>query len=95
VAKDEGDDGWLDNFAASKTMIINFRNGNETQWSVKMTGSRDALKAFRSCVKSLDETGASAPQATSPVPNDVPGSQPAPTNPVQTVPIKKPKGDSI
>jgi hypothetical protein len=92
VAKDEGD-GWLDNFAASKTMIINFRNGNEPQWSVKMTGSRDASKSFQSCIKIL-EKDAVPEGATSPVP-DVPESQPTPTNPVQTVPIKKPKGDRI
>jgi hypothetical protein len=92
VAKDEGD-GWLDNFAASKTMIINFRNGNEPQWPVKMTGSRDASKAFRSCLKSL-ENGASPEASTSPVP-DVPNESSAPTSPVQMVPIKKPKGDSI
>jgi hypothetical protein len=98
VLKDEADNGWLDDFASSETMTINFRNGNEPRWSVKMAGSRDASKSFQSCIKTLAENAATSPQATptSPVP-DVPdgSSQPAPTNPVQTVPIKKPKGDSI
>ena len=96
--KDEASSGWLDNFASSETMTINFRNGNEPRWSVKMAGSRDASKSFRSCIKRLAENGAPAQApSTSPVPNDIPdtSSQPEPTNPVQTVPIKKPKGDSI
>jgi len=98
VTTDEGSD-WLDNFASSETMTINFRSGNEPQWSVKMVGSRDALKSFQSCTKTLAENVATSPQAkpTSPVPDvpDASSSQPAPTSPVQTVPIKKPKGESI
>jgi hypothetical protein len=90
VTADEGDT-WLDDFASSETMTVKFHSGNEPQWPVKMAGSRDASKAFRSCVKTLPENGAPAP---SPVP-DVPESQPAPTNPVPTVPIKKPKGERI
>jgi hypothetical protein len=97
VVKDEGD-GWLDDFASSEAMTINFRSGDEPKWSVKMAGSRDASKSFRSCIKTLAENAATSLQAipSSPVP-DVPdaSSQPAPTSPVQTVPIKKPKGDSI
>ena len=93
--KDEVDSGWLDAFASSGTMTVNFPNGNEPKWSVKMAGSRDALKSFRSCIKILAENGTPV-LSTSPVP-DVPdaSSQPVPTNPVQTIPIKKPKGDSI
>ena len=96
VTADEGDN-WLDDFASSEAMTVKFHSGNEPQWPVKMAGSRDASKAFRSCVKTLPENGAPAPQATSPVPNDTPdtSSQPAPTSPVQTVPVKKPKGESI
>ena len=53
--KEEADSGWLNAFASSEAMTIKFRNGNEPQWSVKMTGSRDALKSFQSCVKILRE----------------------------------------
>jgi hypothetical protein len=93
VTADEGDN-WLDDFTSSETMTVKFHRGNEPQWPVKMAGSRDASKAFPSCVKTLPENGAPAPQATSPVP-DVPESQPAPTSPVPTMPIKKPKGEHM
>jgi hypothetical protein len=89
--------GWLDAFASSETMAISFRNGNEPKWSVKMAGSRDASKSFRSCLKTLEKNTAPAPQSpTSPVPNaDDTSSQPVPIKPLPTVPIKKPKGESI
>jgi hypothetical protein len=94
ASKDEIDGDWLENFASSRTMTITFHSGNEPKWSVKMAGSREATNSFRSCVKVLAEDGTPAQAPTSPVPDvsDAP-SQPAPTNPVQTV--KKPKGDNI
>jgi hypothetical protein len=80
---------FLDDFASSETMTIDFQNGNEPRWSVKMAGSRDATKSFRSCVKMIADEITPEPQAptcpvpqtpTSPVP-DVPyaSSQPVPT----------------
>ena len=72
VTKDEGNlDNWLDNFASSETMTINFRSGNERQWSVKMTGSRDASKSFQSCLKAIETGTTPVPQAGSDIPNDV------------------------
>jgi hypothetical protein len=96
VSADDDNNGWLEAFASSETMTITFRTGNEPKWSVKMAGSREALKSFRSCIKSLEKDTSPVPQATSPVP-EVPdaSSQPVPTNPVKTVPTKRPKGDSI
>jgi hypothetical protein len=94
VVSDEGS-GWLEAFASSGTMTITFHNGNEPKWSIKMAGSRNAAQSFRSCIKLLDENGAPAPQATSPVDDPDASSQPAPSKPVPTAPIKKPKGDSI
>jgi len=90
---EEGSD-FLDAFASAEAITISFPNGNEPRWSVKMAGSRDATRSFRSCVKILGENENSA--ATSPVPQ-APSTSPIPDvpNPVQTVPIKKPKGDSI
>jgi hypothetical protein len=75
-------------------MIIKFHSGNESQWSVKMAGSREATESFRSCIKMFAEDG-KAP--TSPLSDDRgASSQPAPTNPVQTVPgseaVKGPLG---
>jgi hypothetical protein len=81
--------GLLDDLAASEKLIINF-NGTEPQWTIKMAGSRDATKAFRSCVKALDADG--SPVATSPVPADPEIISP---KPVPTMPIKKRKGESI
>ena len=77
---------YLEAFASSETMIINFENGDEPRWNVKMAGSRDATKVFRTCVKGLGEedkpqatTSPATPQTpTSPVPDDA-SSQPAPT----------------
>jgi ketosteroid isomerase-like protein len=81
----EDGNAFLDDFSHSETMTINFDNGNEPKWNVKMAGSRDATKAFRSCVKGLGEedkpqaTTSPVPQTpTSPVPDDA-SSQPAPT----------------
>jgi len=42
---------WLDDFASSEAVTFKFHSGNEPQWSVKMAGSRDAEKSFRSCVQ--------------------------------------------
>jgi hypothetical protein len=95
ASKDEIDGDWLEDFASSRTMTITFRSGNEPQWSVKMAGSRGATNSFRSCIKLLGKTETSDPQATSPVPEDPDTPFPGPTKPVPTVPIKKPKGDSI
>jgi len=53
---------YLEAFASSETMIINFENGDEPRWNVKMAGSRDATKVFRTCVKGLGEED--KPQAT-------------------------------
>jgi hypothetical protein len=90
VMKEEGD-GWLEAFASSDAMTITFRSGNEAQWSVKMAGSRNASKSFRSCLKSLENGTSPAPQ-TSPVPDISDETQPIPVKPV---PIKKPKGESV
>ena len=93
TSTDDVDSDWLDDFASSETMTVSFRSGNEPRWSFKMAGSRDASKAFQTCIKSLDENSV----ATSPVPQ-APSTSPmpdVPTKPVQTVPIKKPKGESI
>jgi hypothetical protein len=79
ASKDEIDGDWLEDFASSRTMTITFHSGNEPQWSVKMAGSRDASKSFRSCIKMLAENGAPGPQGTSPVPD---ASDEAPTQPV-------------
>ena len=89
---DEGND-WLDAFASSEAMTINFQSGNEPRWSLKMAGSRDATKSFRACVKILGDTSP-APQATSPVPQAPPTSPIPDANPAQTVPVK-PKGEKI
>ena len=89
---EEGND-WLDAFASSEAMTINFQSGNEPRWSLKMAGSRDATKSFRACVKILGDTSP-APQATSPVPQAPPTSPIPDANPVQTVPVK-PKGEKI
>jgi hypothetical protein len=95
IGADEGNGSWLDDFASSGTMTIKF-SGNEPQWTVKMAGSRDAAKSFRSCLNRLNENGPPDERPTSPVP-DVPdtSSQFGTPKPVPTVPIRKPKGDSI
>src|SRR5262249_38190232 len=69
LVKDEGrGSDWLNDFASSEAMTIKFHSGNEPQWSVKMAGSLDAEKSFRSCISKLG--GENTPQAatTSPVP---------------------------
>jgi ketosteroid isomerase-like protein len=83
-APTEDGNAYLDAFASSETMTIVFENDNEPKWNVKMAGSRDAAKAFRSCVKGLAEedkpqaTTSPVPQTpTSPVPDDA-SSQPEP-----------------
>jgi hypothetical protein len=91
VMKEEGD-GWLEAFASSDAMTITFRRGNEKQWSVKMAGSRDASKSFRSCLKLLESGKSPAPDVTSPVPDISDDTQPVPIKPM---PTKKPKGDHI
>jgi hypothetical protein len=52
-------------------------------------------ESFRSCLKSLENGTSPAPQAPAPDVQDEASSQPVPTNPMQAVPIKKPKGSSI
>jgi hypothetical protein len=91
---DEGDD-WIENVAHSQTMTIDFSSGNEPRWSVKMAGSREAMKSFRSCLRLLGENETSDPQATSPVPEDRDTPFPGPAKPVPTVPIKKPMSAPI
>jgi hypothetical protein len=93
------DEDWLEEFASSRKMTITFK-GNEPQWTVKMAGSRDATKSFRSCMKILSED---ATASTTPVPDnsgdvssEATPTSPVPTEPkkVQTVPVN-PKGDAI
>jgi hypothetical protein len=93
------DDDWLDEFASSQKMTITFK-GNEPQWTVKMGGSRDATKAFRSCIKILREDATAS--ATSPVPDssddkslEQAPTSPVPTAPKKTVPVKKLQGEGI
>lgn len=67
--------GFLEDFANAKIITIIFRDGNETPWRADMTGSRDAVKAFASCmgrITTVATTSPLAPKATTVAPPSQP-----------------------
>ena len=71
----------LDDLASSDKFVIGF-NGTEPQWTFRVGGLKDAVKSFRSCVKSMQADE----KPTSPVPD-------VSDEPTSPVPGKKPKND--
>jgi hypothetical protein len=72
----------------SRTMWVGFRTGNEPPWRIDMSGAAAVIEQWSMCTIAI-MTGPE-PSPTQPF-----AQQSAPVNPVQTVPIKKPKGDGI
>ena len=79
---------FFDLFAAANTMTLGFSEGNEPPWTANMTGSREAIMSFSSCIVAISEPG-TPPSTTQPSGGGT--TQPFNRTP-STQPFSKPNG---
>ena len=53
-------------FGSAKQMWLRFPGGNETTWTAKMNGSRDAVKKFSACMVKVSKSRPSQPFGVAP-----------------------------